>query len=316
MQYSYIRWNQRLNHATNSFQPRSVQESRALPWGGMLIGDLRYAETYPNSYLDLYLHKDAKSIPHPTLFYVHGGGYTWGDKKDIYPFRGRKDHGWYVKAFMNAGYNIVSMDYALAPDYPYPTPIIQMCGAMAFVQHHAGDHGLDMRRVVLGGGSAGGNLIGQFANIQTNPSYAKEMGMEPVLQPGHLKAMVFNSALLDNERFGHTGVGWVDWMFRRCGQAYFHCEKLEGDADVIQSCVIRHASCAFPPSFISDANWASFTDQALDFDERLSELGVRHVLNIYPRSEARLFHGFESLASKHGKDNMEKTLDFLKEVVV
>lgn len=276
------------------------------------IHDVPYATEYPNSFLDIYLHQDSQA--QPTLFYVHGGGFTWGSKVDGDPNAGknRTDKDWYFKRFLAEGYNIVSIDYAFAPEYAYPTPIIQTCQAGQFLMEHGGEYGLDMSRVILAGSSAGGQIIGQFANIQTNSAYAEEMKLPQVFPEGTIKACLFNSGLLDCERYGEAHSVPFNYLFAKCGEAYFHCKESKGHPAAIQSSVIAHATPAFPPAFLSDANTASFFDQARDFAKRLEELGVEHELNIYPRSEAKLSHGYESFNNKYGQDNMRKMLIFLK----
>lgn len=222
------------------------------------------------------------------------------------------DKDWFFKRFLAEGYNIVSIDYAFAPEYAYPTPIIQVCQAAQFLADHGSEYDLDMTKVILAGSSAGGQIIGQFANIQTNAAYALEMKLPQVFPEGTIKACLFNSALLDCERYEEAHNLVFNILFKKCGQAYFHSRKLKGHPDVIQFDVIRHACAAFPPSFLSDANCASFFDQARDFDRRLTELGVEHELNIYPKTEVKLSHGYESFHDQYGQDNMKKMLPFLK----
>lgn len=68
---------------------------------------------------------------------------------------------------------------------------------MTFHMENGGKYGIRMDQLVIGGLSAGGQLAGQFMNIQTNPAYAKEMGMKAILGKGDVKAMLFHSALLE-----------------------------------------------------------------------------------------------------------------------
>lgn len=314
MQHSLIKFLQkRTFKASNSFEPKKTPGIQKLDSGVSFYNDIRYGGRYPNSFLDVYALPDAGKVLHQTLFMVHGGGFTWGDKTD-----GGLDSGegfWFFRSFLEAGFNLVSINYALAPDYAYPTPIHQMGEAVQFLQTHGPEYGLDITRIVFWGGSAGGQLIGQFVNIQTNPAYAKEMNIEPVLNKTHIKAMIFNSALLDNERFGKTNDWLTNVLFTKCGQAYFQTQRLPGNQNVIQSNVIRNVSGDFPPSFISDANHASFSDQARDLEKTLTRLGIPHTFNFYPRKEQKLFHGFEVLETEYGKDNMQKMLAFLKDHV-
>ncbi|MGN1191180.1 MAG: alpha/beta hydrolase [Dorea sp.] len=284
--------------------------------GCICHSDISYGSKYPNGFLDIYVQPDAKEKNHATFFYVHGGGFTWGTKEDGDPNAKGAEKDWFLRSFLDAGMNAVAIDYAYAPDYMYPTPILQMGEAFEFLKTAADEYGLDMHKIVLCGGSAGGQLIGQFANIQTNESYAKEMNVAPTLAKEDMKAMLFNSALLECERFGETGNFLINYLFNKCGSAYFHCKKPKGHPLVIQSDVLRNVTENFPPSFISDGNTASFPDQAMKLANKLEKLGVDHQLNLYPKEEKVLSHGFESFQDEYGKDNMKKMLAYLRKLEV
>ncbi|WP_418968491.1 alpha/beta hydrolase [Alloscardovia omnicolens] len=313
MKHSLIRYLQKsIFHVGNSFEPRKTQTEPYHSEKYLYWPDVNYGSKYPNGYLDIYTQPDARENRHATLFYVHGGGYTWGDKIEGDPNAKGAETQWFFEAFLNAGYNVVSMNYAFAPEYHYPIPIIQMHEAIGYLKEHAGEHGLDMHQVILCGSSAGGQLVGQFAALQTNSDYADEMGIVPVLQSAELKAILLNSALLDNERFGKTDNAVVSWLFAKCGRAYFNCEQLPGNEQVKQSNVITHATDEFPPAFISDGNFGTFTDQARDLARKLEQIGVDTTVNFHERKEVRLPHGFENRKDTYGLDNMEKMLQFMK----
>lgn len=82
-----------------------------------------------------------------------------------------------------------------------------------------------------------------------------------------------------------------------------------------QSNILSWVTAQYPPSFISDGNNGSFYDQAKDLYKCLQTLSVQTELNIYPKSEARLGHGYESFCNKYGIDNMEKMLGFLRKTM-
>lgn len=311
MRHSLIRLFQKTSFpAQNSFEPQAVPGVRELPGGIMLHNDVNFGSKYPNGFLDLYLQPQNNAA---TLFYIHGGGYVWGDKADGDPNAKGEGQDWFFRAFLDAGYNIVSVNYAFGPEYLYPTPVYQLHEAVRFLQRSGK---INTHKLFFGGGSAGGQLAGQFVNIQTNSDYAAQMGMTACLEPTDIKAVLFNSALLDNERFDRTDSNIMNFLFLRCGRAYFETKKLQGHPQVQQSNVIENITADFPPAFISDGNSGTFTGQAIDLHKKLTELGVKAELNLYPRSEAKLSHGFESFNNSYGRDNMEKMLGFLRELGV
>lgn len=314
MKHQLIRWIQTHNiPAENSFEPKH-QPGTTLFGDGVLYNDVAYGSEYPNSFLDIYRCEKGSGV-HPLIIYVHGGGFTWGSKEDGDPNARKRggDTQWFFKRFLSEGYDIVSANYALAPDFPYPTPILQMQQVVKFFLSHGAEYALDTERLILCGSSAGGQIVGQYAAIQTNPDYAREMGIPQILKPGQIRSILFNSALIDPTRYDVTHSAGFDFLLRKCGQAYFGDRVMAKSAGAKQANILARVTERYPPSFISDGNTASFYDQARDLHERLQTLSVRTELNIRPQSEARLGHGCESFGDAHGLDNMEKMLMFLKE---
>ena len=85
--------------------------------------------------------------PHGVLFHLHGGGFALGSAAGSVGLAsaiGRK-----------AGLSVVSIDYRLAPEHPYPVALQDTTAAYrALIEQHGGD----TSRVVVSGESAGGNL--------------------------------------------------------------------------------------------------------------------------------------------------------------
>ena len=59
---------------------------------------------------------------------------------------------------MEQGYVVVNVNYALAPNYKYPTPLIQFDDAIQFIKHNKDRFPIDLDQVVIGGDSAGAQL--------------------------------------------------------------------------------------------------------------------------------------------------------------
>jgi acetyl esterase len=93
---------------------------------------------------------DEPGGPHPLLVYLHGGGFVIGDL-DVYdePCRLLCRH---------AGVHVLSVDYRLAPEHPFPAAVDDAAVALEWGQAHARELGADPDHVAIGGDSAGGNL--------------------------------------------------------------------------------------------------------------------------------------------------------------
>ena len=295
-------------HAGNTFE--FTKTSVTLSNGRTCHQDICYSNKYPNSVLDIYLPEECGN-PLPVFFYIHGGGFCWGDKTEYNVQDPSKGNGELFANLNNAGIAVVTAQYALAPQYTYPTPVHQMLFALQFLKENAEAYTLDMSRVAFGGDSAGAQLAGQMVNLHTNPSYAEDLGMTPVLSKDSIKAFVSFSGLINTEQFETTHMAVTDWLFGKCGKAYFHCEKLAGNPIVAESSVIQHLSESFPPSFISDANTASFYDQAQEMKGILTKFQIPFEFCLFPRKEAVLIHGYETADTPQAKEVRSKATAFL-----
>ena len=294
----------------NSFEPRS--NGKEIP-GIRCLHNLHYGNDYPNSFLDLYQSPLYKEKPLPVFFYVHGGGYTWGDKVEGDP--NAKESGFaFFEALLNAGFHVVSLNYALAPEYQYPVPLWQMDQCMAWLKEAGKEYGLDMNCIVLGGSSAGAHLSGQYAAAVCDPNYAEALKLKPVISCSNLLAFFSGSGLLDYARFDKTDSAVFNTMLRGCARAYFDSRDFCNNPRCEEANVIRHISGCFPPIFATDGNMGTFTDQARDLADRAAQLRIPCVLKLYDKKEAKLGHGYELGNTPQAKGTVKELVEFLGKV--
>lgn len=294
-----------------------AQQSEAtLENGVRVLSNVRYDTELPNGYLDIYYPSDMAKCKPMTIIYIHGGGYIWGDKVSGDPNAGNNSfNSSLIYRLADAGYPVISMNYALAPEYRYPNAIRQLSGGMHWIKEHSGELGLPPDGVAFAGASAGGNLAGVMANLQTNPAYAAQMELEPAFSGDDVKAVIFEGGLMDNRVFGVTHDIVSDYIFYHMGRVYLKTNELKGNNALAPSNVIDNVSANFPPSFISDGNAGTFYDQARAMEARLKELGVPVKLNIFSQEEAGVLgHGFEERGAEWGLKTVGMILDFLDEV--
>jgi acetyl esterase/lipase len=91
------------------------------------------------------------------VLFIHGGGWSIGDL-DTYDGDAR-NHA------VGAGAVVVSVDYRLAPEHPYPAAVEDAWAATQWVAAHAGELGADPDRLAVVGDSAGGNLAAVVAQL-------------------------------------------------------------------------------------------------------------------------------------------------------
>jgi acetyl esterase/lipase len=90
------------------------------------------------------------SKKYPLLINYHGGGYSIGHASD--------DARWATAVLQKHEAVVVSVDYRLAPAYPFPTGIEDCVSAILYLWSHASALHLDISRTALSGFSAGGNF--------------------------------------------------------------------------------------------------------------------------------------------------------------
>lgn len=114
--------------------------------------------------LDLYLPTNAAF---PTLVWFHGGGLTGGNKNGCDKLG---------KMLANEGVALAAANYRLSPKAKFPAYVEDAAAAVAWTRAHIGEHGGDVKKLFVGGHSAGGYLTSM---LTMNPAYLKKEGLDP-----------------------------------------------------------------------------------------------------------------------------------------
>jgi arylformamidase len=110
--------------------------------------DIPYVEKgHERQVLDVHYSKDAKN--QPVVFWIHGGGWQAGDKKDVQLK---------PKVFTEKGFVFVSTNYRLLPSVEMGDIIRDVAKAFRWTHDHAAEFGGDPKRVFVMGHSAGAQL--------------------------------------------------------------------------------------------------------------------------------------------------------------
>jgi acetyl esterase len=98
---------------------------------------------------------------HPIAIIIHGGGYQRGDSKS-------GSEAYCADFLAPAGYAVFSINYRLAPKYPYPYMVYDVERSVRYLRHSAVKWNADPGRIALVGGSAGG-FLSNMAGLRGGP---------------------------------------------------------------------------------------------------------------------------------------------------
>lgn len=300
----------KLGREPNSFEPFAPAVDAVRSDGVRVRTNVKYGTKYPNSFFDLWYPSADDRIARPTIIFIHGGGFFMGSKDWGDPFAGGGQSDAVtepIRLMVQEGFTVVNLDYALAPAYRYPVPMLQLNEAIGFLREHSTEFGVDMTRVFLMGGSAGAQMSAQYGVLLSDPAYAAEVGIEPTIDASHIKGLVLFSPPLKVSGFG--------WRMNSMMWAYLGTKDLENSRQARQVDILAHLNSRYPSTYITDGNQPdTFPEHAKAMARTLTELGVDHVFNFYEESEAKLDHGYTArMDTKHGRENFDRAIAFMKQ---
>lgn len=117
---------------------------------GLIQRNITYCENIVPLKMDVYFPTTG-SGPSPVLLYIHGGSWIVGDKSAGFML----DE---IPLIAAAGYFIASIDYRLAPEYPFPAMVEDAKCAVRFLKAHAGELNINPDKIAALGVSAGGYI--------------------------------------------------------------------------------------------------------------------------------------------------------------
>jgi len=104
----------------------------------------------PSGRARVRLYDPGTPVPAPTVVYVHGGGWVYG---------GIDTYDGVTRQFAaRSGLRVLSIEYALAPEHPFPAGLDDCIAAIRWAGNEGASLGIDPQRIVLAGDSAGANL--------------------------------------------------------------------------------------------------------------------------------------------------------------
>ena len=219
----------------------------------------------------------------PTVLFMHGGGWVIGDL-DTHDNQARR-------ICRDTGAVVVSLDYRLAPEAPFPEPVHDAWAALLWVAEHVGELGGDAGRLAVCGDSAGGNLaavVSRRARDDGGPVVAAQLLLYPGLDVA-ADATTYPSRLENREGY-LLGLQDMEWF----GAHYVGAWAAAGNALTDPDLSPLHAGDlrGLPPAVVVVPEFDPLRDEGVAYAEALAAAGTPVTL---VRADG-MIHGFFDLA--------------------
>ena len=214
--------------------------------------------------------------PSGALVWMHGGGYVMGAPEGGNELCSR--------IALELGVLVVSVDYRLAPEHPFPAGLDDSYAALAWLHAEAASLGVDAGRVAVGGDSAGGGMaaaLAQMAHDRGGPAVCFQLLEYPMLDDRTVQRPA--DALVWNNR--SNAFAWGAYLGHPAGQS----------DDRPWAVPARRADLAgLPPAWIGVGDIDLFHDEDVEYARRLQEAGVPCELHVEPG----MYHAADALMGK------------------
>ncbi|WP_255639642.1 alpha/beta hydrolase [Aquibacillus saliphilus] len=239
------------------------------------------------------IHKDNK--PLPAVLWSHGGGYVLGHPNSDDRL---------CESFVEKGKCIVvSADYRLAPEHPYPAAVEDCYSALKWMTDNYKIFNIDLKRVAITGGSAGGGITASLALLARDrggPNICFQMPLYPMIDNRNITSS--SQEITDNHAVWFKSNNIAAWKM--------YLGEIENE-DIPQYAAPTRADNleGLPPTYTCVGQLDPFRDETIDYVARLARAGVEVEFKLYPGC----FHAFEHIApdaeiSKQAKEEYIKAL--------
>jgi len=220
---------------------------------------------------------DNMASPLPALLWIHGGGYVLSSAED--------DDIKAKQFALSSRCIVVSVDYRLAPEFPYPAPLEDCYTALKWLWTNHKELGADASRIAIGGASAGGGLAAGLSLLARDRNEIKvlfQLLIYPMIDDMNIAPA--SDECLDTFIWSRQSnrLGWTAYLGSLFGKetvpsyaAPFRAMNLSG----------------LPPAYMPVGDLDLFLYENMDYARRLLKAGVPTKFHVYPGA----YHGFEGI---------------------
>ncbi|QSX07880.1 alpha/beta hydrolase [Alkalibacter rhizosphaerae] len=232
----------------------------------------------PKVRVKVYEPEEAEEDLLPALLFLHAGGFFLG-MPEMSDELCRN-----LAEFVEC--KVVSVDYRLAPEHPYPAAVEDSYAALEWIFQNSSSLDVDPERIAICGVSAGGCLaagVALMARDKGTIDPCLQMLLYPVLDHRHVTA---SSRAIDDSRTWTTGKSKMAW------EAYLG--DLNGDVPAYASPATSEDLKGLPRTYIAACELDILRDEAVEYARRLYEAEVATELHVLPGT----FHAFDAIVPK------------------
>lgn len=194
----------------------------------------------------------------PVILYYHGGGWVIG---------GLNTHDVVCRGMANgSGCAVLSVDYRMAPEYPFPACGEDCYAALEWVAASGAGRKLDATRIGVSGDSAGGNLSAVMT-LMTRAQNGPRIAWQGLIYP----ATDMRGGYPSREKFGEG------YLLTAAAMNYFESLYLQGEGprtDWRASPIVVEDLSGLPPATIVTAGFDPLCDEGQAYADRLRDAGV------------------------------------------
>ena len=209
-----------------------------------------------------------RTRPSGALLWIHGGGFVLGHSAAWHELCS----GW----ARDLGIVVVSVDYRLAPEHPFPVGLEDCYAALRWVHDQADELGVDPDRIAVGGDSAGGGLATCLAQL------ALDRGEVHVRFQLLVYPMLDDRTVLRRDRGGTGEFVWTPRSNRFGWTSYLGHPPRDDEDRPYVAAARRTDLTGLPPAWIGVGDLDLFHAEDLDYAQRLRDAGVPCQVEVVP----------------------------------
>jgi len=207
--------------------------------------------------------------------YLHGGGMICGSV-DLYDRL--------VAAYVaDSGVPMLAVEYRCAPEHPHPTPAEDSFAGLAWLHDHAGELGVDPKRIAVMGDSGGGGLAAAVTLMARDRgvAVARQILVYPMLDD---RTTTPDPALVPFAGWSYDDnyTGWHALLGDTIGT---------DDVDAYAAPARARDLRGLPPTYIEVGELDIFRDESIEYAQRIARAGTSVELHVHPGCA----HGFDRM---------------------